>query len=496
MGGAHGLNFLVGLIRVKIVAVLLGPAGVGLIGLYSSAISLIGAVSGLGIGVSGVREVSQAYSQEDPAKAARTVRIMRRVSWGTGLLGWMLAAAFAQPISNLVFGSSEHTMAIAILGLTLLLGAVSSGQSALLQGVRRIGDLARINVVGMLINTVVAIGLYAWLRERGIVPVLLATSLVSLAVSWWFARRIKVEPVALSWSETLSGGRRLIGLGAAFMWSGLLTAGIDMLTRTIITREYGVDAAGYYQAAWALSGMFAGFILTAMGTDFYPRLTSAIHDHAQAARIVNEQTEIGVLLALPGLLGTLAFAPLVMEIFYSERFLPGAELLPWFLLGVFGRVVSWPLGYILLAKGSSRWFAATETAFSVFQLGLILWLVPGFGVVGAAYAFAIAYFAFTIGMSWVAFEVIGFKWSSDVKRLLLISAVFVLAGIGARTLIPGWQGMVAGGVIALAGTIASLRGLSARLGSDNPLARMCCRLPGGKWLIVRHGTRDERGRDA
>jgi len=481
MGGAYGLNYLVGLVRVKIVAILLGPAGVGIISLYTSAIGLIGTISSLGISSSGVREVAQAYSQQDQVNAARTVRILRRLCWATGLLGWVLVAALAPLLSTWVFGSGKHALAIALIGITLLLGAVTGGQTALLQGMRRIGDIARINVAAMLINTVVAIGLYASLGERGIVPVLIATAAVSLSVSWWFVRRVRVEPVRLSWPETVAGARRLIGLGFAFIWGGLLGTGLDMATRTLITRKYGIDSVGLYQAAWALSGLFVGFILTAMGTDFYPRLTSLIGDNEAASRVVNEQTEIGMLLALPGLLGTLAFAPLVIVLFYSKRFLPGAALLPWFVLGVFGRVVSWPLGYIQLAKGASRWFAATESALVALEMGLILWAVPRFGVVGAAYAFAISYFAYTLAVLWVGRILIGFQWSQGVRKVLSMSSIMILLGLGFRLLVSGPAAIVAGGAVTLAGAVLSLRGLGSRLGTDHFLVRMICKVPGGKW---------------
>ena len=148
IGGAHGLNYLVGLVRVKIVAILLGPAGVGLIGLYTSATSLVGTVAGLGIGSSGVREVSKSFSDGDAEEAARTVRILRRMCWLTGLFGWVLAVLLARPISRWIFGDSEHAVAISILGATLLLGAITGGQVALVQGVRRIHRLSRFSVVG------------------------------------------------------------------------------------------------------------------------------------------------------------------------------------------------------------------------------------------------------------------------------------------------------------------------------------------------------------
>ena len=477
MGGAQALNYLVAMVRVKIIAVLLGPAGIGLVGLYQSALGLVGTVSGLGIASSGVREVALVHGRDDPQRVARTVLVLRRACWATGLLGWALSAALAVPLSQWAFGDTAHAAAIAVLGVTLLLGAIGGGQTALLQGVRRIGDLARIQVAAMLLNTVVAIGLYAWLRERGIVPVMVATAVVSLGCSWWFARRVALQPVELPWLQTWHEARRFAGLGMAFMWSGLLMAGLDMSTRSIITRAHGLEAAGYYQAAWALSGMFAGFVLAAMGTDFYPRLTALINDHEASARAVNEQTEIGILLALPGLLATLAFGPLILELFYSNAFMPAAELMPFFILGVFGRVVSWPLGFIQLAKGSSRYYLVTETVTISLWLGLVVLLVPAMGVVGAAYAFALIYFFYTLAMLGVGRLLIGFHWSRTVKQLLMLATGMVTLSFGLTLTAQGWVANAGGGLLTLVGGIISLRALAKRLRREHRLMQLI-----RKWL--------------
>ncbi|TXK65582.1 oligosaccharide flippase family protein [Alkalisalibacterium limincola] len=306
IGGAQAINYLVALLRVKVVAVLLGPAGVGVIGLYTSATSLLGTVTGLGLQGSAVRAIAQAQGKNDPQAVARTVRMLRRLVWATGALGWLASIALAIPLSRLMFESTQHAWALAVLGGMLLLTAVSNGQLGLLQGLRRIGDIARVQVAAAVLNTAITIALYSWLREDGIVPVLLANAAATLLCSWWFARRVEVPAVAMDWSVAIAEAKPLLGLGAAMMWGGVLTLALDLYTRTLIARTLGVDAAGIYQAAWALSGLFAGFVLGAMGADFYPRLTSVIHDRAAAMRAVNEQTEIGILLALPGLLGTLA----------------------------------------------------------------------------------------------------------------------------------------------------------------------------------------------
>lgn len=466
------------MVRTKLVAVLLGPSGVGLVGLYVSATSLVGAFTGLGIATSGVREVAEAHASGDAGRVAQTVTTLRRACWVTGLLGWLLTVALAYPLTLWTFGSGERTVAVALLGVTLLLGSISGGQTALLQGARRIGDLARLNVISVLTGTIVAVSLYAWLGERGIVAALIATAIVNLGFSWWFARRVQIAPMGMKWAETWRESKRLVGLGLAFMWSGLLTAAVALAIRSVIVRDLGLDANGVYQAAWGISGMFAGFILGAMATDFYPRLTAVSHDDERVNRLVNEQTEIGILLALPGLLGTLAFAPWVMQIFYSAKFLPGAELLPWFVMGIFGQVVSWPMGFTLAAKGAGGWYVAVESCANFLRLCLSIILLRWLGLWGAALAIPLLYVVHTTFLLWICRRLTGFRWATAALKLMAMSASLVLAGFAVQKWIPGYLALAAGAFLTAVASLLSLRGVANRLGSDHRIVLLAFKIPG------------------
>jgi len=473
------------MVRTKLVAVLLGPSGVGLLGLYLSATGLIATLSGLGIGTSGVREIAEAHSSEDPEKMAHTLKTLRRACWATGIIGWILTVVFSYPLSVWAFNSPKYAWAIALLGMTTLIGSISAGQAALIQGTRRIGDLARLNVISVIAGTIVAVALYWWLGEKGIVPVLISTASINLGFTWWYANKVQVQPVAQSLAKTWQNSKRLLWLGLAFMWSGLLTGVVGLAIRAIIARDFGLDANGLYQAAWSISGMFAGFILGAMGTDFYPRLTAVADDHPAMVRLVNEQTEIGILLAIPGLVGTLIFAPWVMKVFYSSQFIQGADLLPWFVLGIFGRVVSWPMGYIMLALGVGKWFAFSETLFCLFQLVLTFWLAKALGLWGVALAFSVLYFFYIIVIFFISRKLIHFYFSPNLVRILFQTTIIVGAAFCVRRTLSELAVLGIGSLLTIFSGVYTLRGLASRLGANHRVVQFVSRIPCCKFIFLK-----------
>ena len=480
IGGATGINYIIGLIRTKAVAVLLGPSGVGLVGMYVSITGLISVIAQLGLDQSGVRQVAEANGTGDPERVARVTKTLRRVCWITGLLGWSLTAALAWPLSQWTFGSPDRVWPIAILGVTVLIGAVTGGQTALLQGMRRIGDLARIQVVSAVLNTVVAIGLYAWLRENGIIPVIILTGLTQLGFSWYFSRKVQIVELPQKWSETAAESKRMISLGGAFMYGAVLGGVVGLIIRANIVRDLGLDANGIYQAAWGLSGLFAGFILGAMGTDFYPRLTAVAQDDQQVNRLVNEQIEIGILLALPGLIATLTFAPWIIRIFYSAKFLLGAELLPWFVIGVFGQIISYPLGFIQRAKGKSGWIVVSQTHLNLLLVILTLFMVKTYGLNAAAWAFTITTYVHGLVVFGIARHLTRFMWGASSAKLAMISGSLIIVGLAAQIFTEAWGALSIGALVTISAFLLSLRGVSSRLGEGHRIVQMALKLPGGR----------------
>jgi PST family polysaccharide transporter len=429
-----------------------------------SASGLVGSVAGLGINASGVRQIAVAAGTNDENRIARTIITVRRVAVISGVVGMVILLALAPLLSGATFGDDKHVFGIALMSVTLLFGGISAGQSALLQGLRRLRDLAMSQVLGAVFGALVSVALVWWLGQRGIVPYLVVISAFTLLLSWWYARRVPVRPVAVTWRETLADSRGLLALGLAFTVSALIGSGTAYLTRVLVQRQLGMEAVGIYTATWTLSSYYVGFVLTAMGTDFMPRLTAASQDHATMNRLVNEQSEMGVLIAVPGVLATLTLAPWVMKVFYSGAFVQGAEVARWQVLGVFLRVVSWPLGYVLIAKGKSLLYMLTELWSGVVNVGLIflcmrLWKLEGVGV-----AFALLYGFYTAMMAGVVSRLTGFRWSPSALKILGPAVLILGAIFGCTRFLPEVWALYIGSAATCAAGVASLLALQKLLG--------------------------------
>jgi antigen flippase len=453
IGGSSVLNIAVSVVRAKAMALLLGPAGVGLVGLYSAILDLTQSVAGMGINSSGVRQIAEAVGSGDDQRVSRTAAVLRQTSIILGLLGTALLVVFCRQVSTWTFGSDEFAAPVALLSLAIFFRAISDGQVALIQGMRRISDLARIAVLVALFGTGISLGLVYFFREKGVVPSLVSAAALTFIISWWYRRRIHIPTASLTARQVREEAGALLTLGSAFMASAILTTGAAYAVRSLVRHNIGFEAAGLYQSAWALGGLYVGFILQAMGTDFYPRLTAVARDNLECNRLVNEQAQISLLLAGPGVIATLTIAPLVIAIFYDTTFVGAVEPLRWICLGMILRVIAWPMGFIILAKGARSILFWTEVAATLVHVGLAFLLIARFGLAGATMAFFGLYFWHGILTYLIVHRLTGFRWSTANQQtgllfLPLIGIVFcgfLLLPAGIATAVGIMAVLVSGG---------------------------------------------------
>lgn len=485
IGGASAINILVGLVRTKIVAVLLGPAGVGLLGLYLNLMQTAGGLAGLGLSNSGTRQIAAGAA----GGAASLGRVRRALFWGTlvqALVGALLFWLASGLIAARLLDAPERASEVAWLALGVALGVAAGAQGALLTGLRRVGDIARLQVGSGILGTVLGVAaLYVW-GEDGLIAMVLIAPAASFALGHLYVSRLDrptgpLDPAPVLFQEWGAMAR----LGLAFMVSGLVTMLGFLAVRVLVQRELGPEALGQFQAAWAIGMTYLGFVLGAMGTDYYPRLTATLTNPAAAVRLVNEQTEVALLLCAPVLVVMLGCAPWVIRLLYTAEFGPAVEILRWQLLGDILKVLSWPLGFVLVASGAGKTFVLTESlGVGVFVLGVFIGL-PLIGVTATGVAFLALYVAYLPLVWWLGGRRIGFRWTRAVRwqaTLVIVAAVAVELAARVSDIVGAAVGLALGSGLAV-WALLRLSAASDMTGRLAPLARMGERIR--KWITAR-----------
>ena len=472
IGGAQFTNILIGLVRIKMVALLLGPAGIGLLGFYTNLIQIAATVSGLGINTTGTRQIAAANAKggTDAISLSR-----RALFWGSLALALTGGAIFwlaSGWIARVVLADAGRSSEVAWLALGVTLTVAASSQSALLTGLRRVGDLARVNVGAGIISTVLSV-LALWaLGDKALVLVALLGPGVGFVLGHvYVARLAKPSGPATSLTTMAPEWREMVALGLPFMLSGLVMTLGQLLVRTILQRELGLGAAGYFQAAWAIGMMYLGFILGAMGTDYYPRLAALIRDAREATSLVNEQTEVALLLLAPVLLALLGLSPWVIALLYSAEFGPAVEVLRWQLLGDVFKVLSWPLAMVLTAAGAGKTFFLMESAAMLTFVVMTFLGIPYLGVAATGVGF-LAMYGVHLPLVWIAARrLIDFRWRRSV-RWQAIAVILATVTVDVVSRADDFVGAVVGLVLAFAFGLWALLRLAERSGAKGRLGRL------------------------
>ena len=154
-----------------------------------------------------------------------------------------------------------------------------------------------------------------------------------------------------------------------------------------------------------------------MGKDFYPRLTALAQNNSDCKSLINKQIEIGLLLAVPGILATITLAPLVITVLYSSKFMLAVDILRWQILGALLSVTTWPMGFLLQAKGNGKLYFFTEVFNTITHLSLAWFGIKYFNLSGTGMAYFGMNLFYCILIFWVGKKRYEFTISSNNIRL-------------------------------------------------------------------------------
>ena len=421
-GGVQVMGILCSIIRTKLVALWIGPVGIGLFGLFNNALEMISTGTNLGIRSSSVRDISQAMASHDQGLVARMITVVRRWSLWLGLAGALLTLSLAPLLSQVTFGDHTHIWGFVILSIAVLLQALTNGEYAVLQGTARLKRLASVTLWGTIVGLAISIPLFYLMRERSILPSIIAYAAALVTFAWLFRNR-EYAPANISSRETFDMGKGFVKLGIYMTLGNFATILASYAFNAWLNINAGTETVGYYQAGYTLINKYTGLILTALGMEYYPRLAKVAESRMRLRAFVSQEINVAIAVMAPVVALFILLREVVVWLLYTPEFNVILSFISWGMIGTVLRTMSWCLAFTILAKGDGKTYLWTEVASAVINLLLNIVFYQWWGLTGLGIAFLVSYLLYTIIIAVVYFK--GYRLS--ISRASLYNLLWTLA---------------------------------------------------------------------
>lgn len=451
-GGVQSVGILCSILRTKLVAVWIGAVGVGLFGIYNSAVDMISALAQMGLRNSAVRDVAAA---SDASARARIVAVVRRWGWALGILGAIATVSLAPMLSRWSFGDIDHVWHFVALSVAILLGTVTCCEQAILQGHERLKQIARATMWGLVAALAVSVPLFYFFREDGVLPSVIAYSTCIFIAVMAYRYRPLGKTCSMSLRETAREGRGFVVLGIYMTISFFAAMIAQYAFLAYLNQVADTDTVGYYQAGWTITTRYVGMVFTAICMEYFPRLSKVNGHPRRCGLFVSHEMTMALWLLLPMIMGLIVCRQLVVWILYTPDFYVMLPYVSWAMIGTILRAVSWCMSFVILAKGDGPIYLVTELSSAVLSviINIVCYNLWGFWGLGVGY---ILWYGLYTLMVWLVYH---YRYRMSLSRGLFPLSIAMLGVCATCVLAMDYDMMPLAIVLTLAATFVAFRKL-------------------------------------
>lgn len=425
-GSAQVLIVLVNIIRGKLVAYILHSTGMGIASVFTSAANTIQQFALMGLNVSSIPSISQADSSGDERTLLFTIRLVRRLVLLASLLGLLTTVILSPVLSKASFNNHSYILYFVLLSLAVFLNIMGTGEMAVMQGLRRYKMLAFCSIVPPACGLLLSVPIYFIWSIKGIVPAMIVANLIYYIIIRLLSYRNKSKEAEdkITIKEMWAQGRGIIKFGAIMTFGSLLGTLTTYALIAFISNIGSIEDVGFYQASNAITGQYTALVFTAMATDYYPHLSGLVKTNMQEAfRVINQQTEIIMLIMPPLSMLLILTAPLAIRILLTEEFLCIERMVCFVGMASVFKALCFPMDYIAYAKGDNKFIFWVEAVWGCAKTFTIMSLFYYFlGLDGLGYgALCTSIVDVIVSITIIPWRY-GFRFTRKTIRLIIITS--------------------------------------------------------------------------
>jgi O-antigen/teichoic acid export membrane protein len=393
------IRMLTGFVSVKVVAAIIGPAGVALLGQLNNFSQILLSFSNGGINA-GITKYTSEYSDSEKDY----ILYLGTGFWITVILSLLTSLTLfigAGYFSEHILHDIKFKSVFYVFGGTILLYALNALLTAVINGFKEYKKFVIANIVGSLVGMLFAVvlsiryGIWgALISSITFQSIVFFITLGIVAKSYWF----KWRSFLLKFNKKAAiqlGHYSLMAIASAVT----IPAG-QMIVRNFIIKNKSITEAGLWEGINRISAMYLMVITASLSVYFLPKLSEL----KSKKELRNEIFSV-YKLVVPFLILTTFFIYIfrvfIIHVLFTSEFLGMQDLFAYQLIGDILKIMGWVLGYLLIAKAMSKVYIIMEIVNFLLLILVSYYLVDWYGPVGATMAFAIVYLIYFVVLCFV-----------------------------------------------------------------------------------------------
>ena len=422
-GSVQAIQMVCKVISVKITSEILGPSGVGLIGLIDNVINLIMQGSSFGIQTIGTQLIAKERENKKNQKVLAFWMLL------CGILAALFCFIFSGFLSRMVFDSPAYSLHFKALSVYFVLYAIINFSIIVLKGLNEIKKLVQYQIFSTVLISISTVCCYWLWGINGIFPAFIANSIVSFLIYFVYLWNLKLNQISVSKSEIVNQGKYLFSKGGLLAINGVFGLVCFFLIRLFL-KENSPSDLGFYEAANLYLISYFGIVFTSLANDYFPTLTNKIVQNEDINLFVNIQVQTSILITTPLILIMYFGYDLIIPVLTSSAFLPVREILFFGLISILCKTINYPIGYIVLAIDDTKNYFYQNIIGDILNVILIVVLFQYFGLIGIGLAMFIQYFGFNFYLLYFVSKRNLFTLSLKSFKYIIISFSLAFLMIG------------------------------------------------------------------
>lgn len=385
-----------GLVSVKIVAAIIGPTGVALVGQLNnfSTIALSLATGGIN---SGITKYVAEY-KEDSSKVKQYLATAFKITIACSLIVGLLLLLLCKQLSSLIMMTPQYWYVFAIFGISILFYGLNNMLVSVVNGYKQFNKYVRVNIVSSIFGVAFTVALVLLLGLPG--ALISAVTFQSLMIFVSVLMLRKLEWLRKDWfvgkfKKTIAS--QYFRYALMTLVSAFLVPISQMLLRGYVISEISITEAGWWEGMNRISNMYLMVITSSFSVYYLPRL-SEINDRIELRHEIFKCYKVIVPLLLAGFTVIYFLRFFIVKLLFTHEFMPMTQLFIWQMAGDFFKICSWLLAFLMVAKSMTKAFISTEIIFTLTYLALGYSFVRLNGIVGLCQGYLINYILYMIAM--------------------------------------------------------------------------------------------------